>query len=412
MITDVKNILNLLFEKMEQYRSEIPSAGTRFRLMGIVADITEVSEKVRSEVLKRVSEEAVLDVDIDIDYTDLSEQVLARELEERSDQEATIREQTVLANEALGELSDTLVQIANQLTRHHREEEFAKLFENEKRRYMNSGTARRARQTFEEWKDYECYGHPLQEQIEDYRLEKILQMFEKGVFDERVEHIQRAKKYPGELDFDQLDDDRPMKRTAYRHYAALRKLVDYQDGLLLVDPVRVGRHFYATRHHENAKTHRTNFLKYMHKVELAQQEYLRLQAAQREAAKNPETSELEQLNFFAPTKNLEVLLTQEWFKVLTTDENHYTEQWTVQFVDALMHTEWGEQIARDWAIPEKRQTIRCMIIGTLKDAGVLKGSYNFIANQLDKDNAATLAKYMGLGKKQPYAEWVHSQINT
>ena len=408
MITDYKIILNLLFEKMEQYRSEIPSAGTKFRLMGIVADITEVTEKVRSEVLKRVSEEAVLDADMDIDYTDLSEQVLARELEERSDQEATLREQTALANEALGELSSTLVQVADQLARHHRDEEFAKLYENERRRYMNSGTARRARQTFEEWKDCECYGHPLQDQIEDYRLEKILQMFEKGVFDERVEHIQRAKRYPGELDFDQLDDDRPMKRTAYRHYAALRKLADYQDGLLLVDPVRVGRYFYATRHHENAKTHRTNFLKYMHKVELAQQEYLRLQAA----AKNPEAAEPEQLNYFAPTKNLKVLLAQEWFKVLTTDENHYTEQWTVQFVDALMHSEWGEQIARDWAIKDKRQTIKCMIIGALKDAGVLKGSYNFIANQLDKENAATLAKYMGQGKKQPYAEWVHSHINT
>ena len=49
-----------------------------------------------------------------------------------------------------------------------------------------------------------------------------------------------------------------------------------------------------------------------------------------------------------------------------------------------------------------------MIVGVLKDAGVLKGSYNQIAKLLDLDseNPATLAKYLGMGKKQGYADWI------
>ena len=56
--------------------------------------------------------------------------------------------------------------------------------------------------------------------------------------------------------------------------------------------------------------------------------------------------------------------------------------------------------------------MKCMIIGLLKDAGVIRGSYNSIGKLLDMDNEnpATLAKYMGMGKKQPYAEWIADYV--
>lgn len=46
------------------------------------------------------------------------------------------------------------------------------------------------------------------------------------------------------------------------------------------------------------------------------------------------------------------------------------------------------------------------------DAGVLKGSYNFVARQLDigADNSATMAKYLGMGKKQPYSSWIMEYV--
>lgn len=281
---DNVEIFKDLFVKTEAVRAEKPTAGTRFRLMGLLADIVEVTQALQTQVLEVVSREAVLDADLDTDYMALGEEVLACELQERADADESVREQTRLVNEAIGALNGVLLEIAEQLERHHKEEEFERLYETEKRRYLSSGTAHRARKTFEQWRDDACYGHPLRENIEDYRLEKLLKMFGKGVLASQVEHIQRAKRYQGEVDFDQLDDDHPLKRTAHKHYAALRKMVDWRDGCLVVIPARVGHFFYMCRHEENAKANRTRFLEYMHKVELAQEELRRLPATQEDKA--------------------------------------------------------------------------------------------------------------------------------
>ena len=279
---NTKEILNCLFSDIEKVKNRAVSAGTKFRLMALLADIAEVAEGLQEEILQRVSQEAAVDVDVDTDFALLAEQVLAMELPEAADAEAVVREQTQSVNEALGLLSGTLADVDVQLSRHHRDEEYARLYEQEKRRYLSSGTASRAKRKFEEWKDLECNGHPQLEHVEDYRTEKLLHMFEKGALASSVEHIQRAKRYPGEVDFEQLDEDHPLKKTVYKHYAALRKLVDFRDGCLMVDPVRVGRHFYACRKDANAKADRTNFLKYMHKIDLAQEELRQLLAERQE----------------------------------------------------------------------------------------------------------------------------------
>ena len=394
---ELKNILTGVADRLSSLREERPSAGTKYRLMGMVVDITEATETLSKEVLERVKQEAVLDADVDVDFDVVAEEVLSWELATTKED---LLENTQLVNDALGGLSEVLMQISSQLGRHHRDDEYERLYESEKRRYLNSGTPHRARKTFEEWKDL-CHGTPTQDDIDNYRLEKVLHLFEKGVFDVDVTHILRAKHYPGELDIDQLDDDHKLKKTIYKHYAAFRKLVDWQDGYLVVNAAHAGQHFYASRHEENAKAHRNAFLKYMHKISLAQEEYKKLQAAPQEIPENA-------LNYFAPSKNLKVLLTEEWFGMLTADEKRFTAKWIHGFVDALMTSEWREQIATDWAVADKRLGLKCMVVGVLKDAGVIRGSYNSIAKLLDMDseNPATLAKYMGMGKKQPFAEWI------
>ena len=394
---ELKNILTGVADRLSSLREERPSAGTKYRLMGMVVDITEATETLSKEVLERVKQEAVLDADVDVDFDVVAEEVLSWELATTKED---LLENTQLVNDALGGLSEVLMQISSQLGRHHRDDEYERLYESEKRRYLNSGTPHRARKTFEEWKDL-CHGTPTQDDIDNYRLEKVLHLFEKGVFDVDVTHILRAKHYPGELDIDQLDDDHKLKKTIYKHYAAFRKLVDWQDGYLVVNAAHAGQHFYASRHEENAKSHRNAFLKYMHKISLAQEEYKKLQAAPQEIPENA-------LNYFAPSKNLKVLLTEEWFGMLTADEKRFTAKWIHGFVDALMTSEWREQIATDWAVADKRLGLKCMVVGVLKDAGVIRGSYNSIAKLLDMDseNPATLAKYMGMGKKQPFAEWI------
>ena len=284
----------------------------------------------------------------------------------------------------------------------------ARLYDQEKRRYLSSGTPRRVRQTFEDWLYDVCNGSPCMDDINAYVTEKLVHMFEKGVFDSKVEHIQRATRYPAEFDFSLLDDDHKLKKSIHKHYSELRKLVDYCDGFLVVNPVKVGRHFYTNRKEENARGHRNAFLKYMHKITLAQEERRKLLEA--EATRKEDSEDV--LNYFAPAKNLKVLLTEEWFGMLTADEKRFTTKWLHGFVDALMASEWRDQIASDWAVADKRLGLKCMIIGLLKDAGVIRGSYNSIAKLLDMDNEnpATLAKYMGMGKKQPYAEWIADYV--
>ena len=402
---DYKNLLETLFEKVERMRTERPTAGTRFMLMGLAADVTEATEMMTQEVLERVTKEVVLDADTDIDYTETGERVQAMVLTAPNDD---LREATQVVNDALGVLSDVLTQIASQLERRHKDEAYARLYDQEKRRYLSSGTPRRVRQTFEDWLYDVCNGSPCMDDINAYVTEKLVHMFEKGVFDSKVEHIQRATRYPAEFDFSLLDDDHKLKKSIHKHYSELRKLVDYCDGFLVVNPVKVGRHFYTNRKEENARGHRNAFLKYMHKITLAQEERRKLLEA--EATRKEDSEDV--LNYFAPAKNLKVLLTEEWFGMLTADEKRFTTKWLHGFVDALMASEWRDQIASDWAVADKRLGLKCMIIGLLKDAGVIRGSYNSIAKLLDMDNEkpATLAKYMGMGKKQPYAEWIADYV--
>jgi len=224
---ELKNILTGVADRLSGLRIERPSAGTRYRLMGVVADIAEAAETLSKEVLERVKQEAVLDADVDADFDAMAEEVLSWELVMKNDD---LQELTQQVNDALGGLSDVLMQISSQLSRHHKDEEYARLYEQEKRRYMNSGTSKRSRQTFEEWKELNSNDQMTLEELNDYRTGKLLKMFEKGVFDKRVEQIQRAKRYPDEVDFDSLDDDHKLKRSVYKHYAALRKIVDFKEG--------------------------------------------------------------------------------------------------------------------------------------------------------------------------------------
>ena len=80
MKIDYKEMITILFDKIEGVRVEKVTAGSKFRLMGLVADVTEVNETLAKDVLEVVSHEAVLDADTEIDYAELAERVLATEL--------------------------------------------------------------------------------------------------------------------------------------------------------------------------------------------------------------------------------------------------------------------------------------------------------------------------------------------
>jgi len=121
-----------------------------------------------------------------------------------------------------------------------------------------------------------------------------------------------------------------------------------------------------------------------------------------------------QLNYFAPIKHLQNLLKEPWFKEVRK-KDEYDEQWTDAFVSALMESEWKDTIAKEWAVKGERKKItqiKGYIVGLLKDAGVLKGSYNSIAEKIGiTEESRTFSKYMSDGKKQPYADWVKDYVS-
>jgi hypothetical protein len=122
------------------------------------------------------------------------------------------------------------------------------------------------------------------------------------------------------------------------------------------------------------------------------------------------TSAAEQpLNLFAPKKNLQELLRGAWFAEVRSNAR-YDAAWTDAFVEALMQSEYGEEIAREWAVKgerSKRTQLKAYVVGLLKDAGVLRGSYDAIAARIDpNDQKRSFSRYMSQGKRQPYADWV------
>lgn len=134
----------------------------------------------------------------------------------------------------------------------------------------------------------------------------------------------------------------------------------------------------------------------------------------------PAELEEEVLDYETPTFQLQRLLRGDWFAEVRTLER-YDAAWTDAFVEALMGSEFGEGIAHDWAVKgarEKKAQVRGYVVGLLKDAGVVKGSYRAIAAKVGiivneenkKDPYKTFADYMARGKKQPYTEWVKEYV--
>ena len=121
-------------------------------------------------------------------------------------------------------------------------------------------------------------------------------------------------------------------------------------------------------------------------------------------------------NYFAPTNSLKRLLKGSWFAEVCAKDD-FGEEWTNAFVDALMQSEFRDQIALEWAKEDKHLLIKAYVVGLLKDAGVLRGSYDKIAEAIvaEKINLTekprTFSRYMGKGKKQPYADWVKAYVS-
>lgn len=101
-----------------------------------------------------------------------------------------------------------------------------------------------------------------------------------------------------------------------------------------------------------------------------------------------------------PARCLKELLCQPWFDKVCSDPKRYDQDWRQQWIDALMASQSGSWIASDWAVAGRRLKVKCMVVGRLCDSGVLAGNYSLVARHMgiERQDPATLAKYMGLKK--------------
>lgn len=121
------------------------------------------------------------------------------------------------------------------------------------------------------------------------------------------------------------------------------------------------------------------------------------------------------LNYFAPTKNLQVLLCEEWFDKVSADKNKYTAAWREKLVTDLMASEYRDKIAEDWAASDQRLQIKGRIIGALIAAGVINKKALAVARTYYNTNentaeVKTLAKYMGDSRKEYYTDWIKEYV--
>ena len=391
MICEYMTRLDDLIKRISGLKERWRSAGRPLYVSSLVADAAELTESLNTDVLERVSHDILLEA-YEGNYTAQAEQMQAlvpvKVLQADAEDDAVCRQ----LDEALNKLVGVLTQIAAHLERRHSKDEYARLYEAEKRRYLGSGTASRARQRFDDWKEDSCFGQPSIDDIDNYFLEKLVHLFEQGALDSKAEHIKKTRSFPGEVDFEQLDESKEKKAMFRKHYAALRSMTDWQDGYLVVDPLRVGQFFFSSR--EETK-------KYLHKIEMVQQVRKKLLEAERggEGADG-------QLNYFAPEKNLKVLLSEEWFEIHRTDKG-YDHRWTNDFVNALMASEHRDYIATEWGKNKRQDYIRGCVLGLLKEGGIIKGSMDSIARSAGVcENYRTFSKYMGQCRQEPFAPWI------
>lgn len=119
------------------------------------------------------------------------------------------------------------------------------------------------------------------------------------------------------------------------------------------------------------------------------------------------------LNYVAPKLALQDLLKGDWFDKVTADKQKYNIVWRQSLVEDLMKSQYGRDIAMEWAEEGKRLQVKFAFIGALKDFGVLNcSSYNSLASKFNIPNIdnASLAKYMGYCKKKSYYGWLNQYV--
>lgn len=130
-----------------------------------------------------------------------------------------------------------------------------------------------------------------------------------------------------------------------------------------------------------------------------------------DAMKTAQKVEDEEPNCYPAGRFLKEVLNGKWFEEVRTHQG-YTSKWREAFVDALLDSDYRREIAKAYKDKYKRESLKGYVVGCLKDAGVISGTYDGIARQMNysEDSYRTFSRYLGRGKNQDYFLWIKDYV--
>lgn len=118
------------------------------------------------------------------------------------------------------------------------------------------------------------------------------------------------------------------------------------------------------------------------------------------------------LNYFAPMKIIQELLSEKWFDEVSADKKRFTVAWRNQLLEDLMASDCRDEFAMAWNDKNQRLQVKGHVMGALTKAGVFReNKYLPIARiyygtHENSTDPKTLSNYMGKWKKTHYGKWI------
>lgn len=119
----------------------------------------------------------------------------------------------------------------------------------------------------------------------------------------------------------------------------------------------------------------------------------------------------EEPNYFQAGRFLKSVLCEDWFEEVRTHKR-YTTNWRNEFVDALLESDYGWDIAKAWEDENRREALKGYLVGCLKDCNVISGAYDQIARLMGygDDNYRSFSRSLERGRKKPFYSWIEEYV--
>ena len=301
----------------------------------------------------------------------------------------------LLLNESIVALRESLLHIHTCISRHRMtNEDGIQLYKHELEYFIQTHE-NEVIEEFESWKDqFDDNEELVMRNIRGKYNSEMLSLFMSEFLKSRIAAQLETDKSGFESEMAKLHFvNVPADIDTLLYYSALRELFEYKNDIVVPHPGRIGKYFFKHRKEVDAKQ-RVALFKFIKMIELIEEE------------KKPKPK-VEELNY----EGIITAMTKTYFpKCEDALCEGYNMDWLVNYITDLMNSNFKDEIARDWAIVNKRNTLKGIIIGALKEAKVFKGNNSSIAKLLNSEDYKTLAKYMGKAKSHVIGEWTMDYV--